>query len=142
MKVSEVMTAQVETVSPEDTVQEAAFKMKDLDVGPMPVVDGGRVVGMITDRDIVVRSTAAGEDPRQRKVRDVMSPEVISCQPDDDVQRVSDLMRDKQVRRVLVVDGSRLVGIVSLGDLAVDANRQAKASKVLEDVSEPAAPRR
>src|SRR5438105_12478457 len=98
MQVREIMTRNVEVVSPDATVQDAAQKMRELDAGPLPVCDGDHLVGMITDRDIAVRAVADGYDPWTTRVRDVMTPEVISCFEDDDIAKASRLMEDKQVR--------------------------------------------
>src|SRR5205085_6398609 len=111
--------------------------------GPLPVCEGDRLVGMITDRDIAVRAVAEGYDPWTTKVRDIMTPDLIWCFEDDDVATVSRLMEDKQVRRVLVLDRSRrLVGIVALADLAVDVGDEQIVSETLARVSEPAEPGR
>ena len=136
MLVKDVMTRHVECVSPDDTIQTAARKMRDLDVGPMPVCGtDGKLAGMLTDRDITVRATADGRAPNDCKVRDVMTPGVVSGE-------VGRTMQDKQIRRLLVLNrDKKLTGIVSLGDLAVDANKR-QAGDVLKDVSEPAEPRR
>lgn len=136
MKIKDVMTRTVETVRPDTTVQEAAAKMKSLNVGPMPVVDGDRVGGIVTDRDIVVRAVADGRDPRTTAVRDVMTAEVVSCNEDDDVKDAARTMKERQVRRLLVTDrDQRLKGIVSLGDLAVDTRDDKMKGDILEKVS-------
>jgi CBS domain-containing protein len=136
MKIKDVMTRTVETVRPETTVQEAAAKMKSMNVGPMPVVDGDRLGGIVTDRDIVVRAVADGRDPRTTTVRDVMTTDVVSCNEDDDVKDAARTMKDRQVRRLLVTDREkRLKGIVSLGDLAVDTRDDKMKGDILEKVS-------
>jgi CBS domain-containing protein len=113
------MTKGVEVVRPAETLQEAARKMKLLDIGPLPVCDGDKVVGMLTDRDITIRVTAEGLDPKHTKVRDIMSKDVITVQDDQDVQQAAELMQARKVRRVLVLNrDKRLAGIVSLADLA------------------------
>jgi CBS domain-containing protein len=143
MRVNEVMTPGVECVGPDTTIQEAARKMRDLDVGPLPVCDDDRLAGMVTDRDITVRATAEGRDPRTTPVREVMTPDLVYCFEDQDVEEAARLMEAKQVRRLLVLDrGQRLVGIVSLGDLAVKTGDEPRAGEALERVSEPAAPSR
>ena len=125
MKVKDVMTKLVEFVLPETTVQEAAGKMKAMNVGPMPVCVGAKVVGILTDRDIVVRVVAEGRDPRTTRVQDVMTNDVVCCSEDDDVKEAARLMKDHQIRRVIVLDQhQRLAGIVSLGDIAVDTQRR------------------
>jgi CBS domain-containing protein len=139
MHVSEAMTPDVVSVTPETTLMEAAQLMRGLDVGPLPVSADGRLVGMITDRDITVRATAEGRDPRTTEVRDVMTPELIYCREDDDVERAAGRMQAGRIRRLLVVDDQmRLVGIVSLGDLALHDPDGELSAKTLEKVSEPA----
>jgi len=139
MLVKEVMTKGVECVRPDDTLQQAARKMKSLDVGPVPVCDNDRLAGMLTDRDIVLRCVAEGGDTRTAKVRDAMSEGVTYCFEDDDVSEASRLMQEKQIRRLVVLNrDKRLAGIVSLGDLAVEPGAKKEAGKALEEVSEPA----
>ena len=142
MQVSKVMTRDAECVRPDNTLQEAARKMRDLDVGPMPVCgDNDRLVGMLTDRDIAVRAVAEGKDPTACKVRDVMTPDVVYCFDDEPVDEAERVMKEKQIRRLLVLNrDKRLVGIVSLGDLAVRGDNRREAGDVLHDVSEPAVP--
>jgi CBS domain-containing protein len=140
MLVKDVMTRAVECVRPEDTIQTAARKMRDLDVGPVPVCDNDRLAGMLTDRDIAVRCAADGHDPKACKVRDVMTPEVVYCFDDQPVEEAERIMKEKQLRRLLVLNrDKRLVGIVSLGDLAVRTGNRKQAGEVLHEVSEPAA---
>jgi len=132
------MTRGAQVVHPDSTVQKAAQLMKDLDVGPLPVCDGQRIVGMVTDRDITIRATAEGEAPTDVRVRDVMTPEVVYCLEDALVGDAALLMQQKQVRRLLVLNcDKRLVGIVSLGDLAVETGDEQMAGNTLEAVSEP-----
>jgi len=136
--VKDIMTANVAVVTPRDTLEEAARIMGVLDVGPLPVCDGRRVVGMLTDRDITVRATAAGCDPKTTLVCDVMSQEVVSCHEDQDVRDAAELMKEKQIRRLLVLSRANvLVGIVSLGDLATGAGDPGQPGEVLKKVSEP-----
>ena len=139
MKVSEIITHDPEVIRPETSLIEAAQKMKSLDIGMLPVCDGDRLVGMITDRDITVRGVAHGCDPKTTRVQEVMTPEVIYCFDDEDVKDVAKKMEEKQVRRLPVLNREkRLVGIVSLGDLAVRTGKEKLAGEVLEAVSEPA----
>jgi CBS domain-containing protein len=144
MLVKEIMTRNVECVRPEDTLQTAARRMRDLDVGPMPVCgDNDRLAGMLTDRDITVRATAEGKDPTRTRVKDAMTPEVVCVFEDQDAQDAADTMASHQIRRVLVLNrNQRLVGIVSMADLAVDAGREARPGDTLRRVSEPAEPKR
>ena len=143
MQVHEVMTRGAECTRPDATLHEAAERMKALDVGALPVCDNDRLVGMLTDRDITVRGTAEGLPPGLGQVRDVMTPDVIYCFEDQGVTEAARLMEEKRVRRLVVLDrNKRLVGIVSLGDLAVKAGAEGHSGEALEQVSEPAAPRR
>lgn len=134
-KVRDVMHPGAETVRPGDTVKRAASLMQAVDVGPLPVCDGDRLVGMITDRDITVRAVAAGRDPASTPVRDAMTPDIVYVGADQDVDEAIELMRQHEVRRLPVIDCGRLVGMVALADLArkTDEHRQAAA---LEGVSQ------
>ena len=138
--VSEVMTRNARFVSPGESLQRAAQLMGELDVGALPVCDGDRLVGMVTDRDIAVRGIAAGKAPQDSHVDEVMSPDVRWCFEDQPLDEVMRQMADSQVRRVPVVshdDAHRLVGIVSLGDLAVRARDEGRVGDVVESVSTP-----
>ena len=138
MQVKDVMTKSVEIVRPDATLEEAAKKMKSLDIGPLPVCDGEQLVGVLTDRDITVRATAEGRDPKQTKVREVMSKELITIVEDQGVEEAAKLMQSKQIRRVPVLNrDKRLVGILSLGDLAQRTQDSKLAGKTLEEVSTP-----
>jgi CBS domain-containing protein len=139
MKVKEVMSHDVAVVSPDDTIQKAAFTMGEIDAGLLPVGENDRLVGMITDRDIAIRAVAAGMDPAT-KVRDVMSAEVKYCFEDEDVSHVSQNMAELQVRRLPVVDREkRLVGIISLGDIAGDQD-PGETGVALRGISQPGGP--
>ena len=136
MKVSEVMTRDVQTVRPDQPVKDAASFMLSADAGSIPVVDGERLIGMITDRDIAVRGVAKGYGP-DTPVRELMTDEIICVRDDDDVDDIASKMSEAQVRRLPVIDDQeRLCGIVSLGDLSRDADQDA-AVEALEGVSEP-----
>ena len=142
MKVKDVMTEGAACVTPSTSLQQAARKMKALDVGPLPVCEGDHPVGMITDRDITVRATAEALPPRLAPVRDVMTPGVVSCFEDQDVDEAARLMTEHQVHRLVVLNrDQRLVGIVSLGDLAVETGDEKLAGRTLEQVSLPASPK-
>jgi len=143
MQLKDVMTPAVEVIAPEASIYEAAEKMSHLDIGPLPVCDGERLVGMLTDRDITVRAVAAGRDPRMTPVRDIMTPDVVYGFEDQEVQDAARLMAQYQIRRLPVLTRSKqLVGMVALGDLAVHAGTQPVAADVLEQVSEPGTSRR
>jgi CBS domain-containing protein len=142
MQVKEIMTRGCECISPDSTLQEAAQRMKTLDVGPLPVCSEDRLVGIVTDRDIVLRAVAEGHDPKTARVRDVMTPNITWCLEDQDVAEAARLMKNKQIRRLVVLNrDKRLVGILSLGDLAVDTRDERLAGETLERISEPAKPR-
>jgi CBS domain-containing protein len=143
VKLNAVMTRDVDVVAPQATLQEAAERMKSLNVGSLPVCDGDRVLGMITDRDITVRATAAGQAPDSTKVNEVMTPDVIYAFDDQDVKEAAKLMAEHQIRRLLVLNRDmRLTGIVSLGDVAVEAGNDRMTGDVLEQVSQPSQPNR
>jgi CBS domain-containing protein len=138
MQLKDVMTPEVEVIAPEASIYEAAEKMSHRDIGPLPVCDGERLVGMLTDRDITVRAVAAGRDPRMTHVRDIMTPDVVYGFEDQAVEDAARLMEQYQIRRLPVLTRSqRLVGIVALGDLAVHPGNQPLAGEVLGQVSEP-----
>jgi len=142
MLIREVMTEGAECTRPDATLQEAASRMKELDVGSLPVCDNDRLQGMLTDRDIIVRSVAEGHDPSKHRVREAMTQELFYAFEDQDVHDVTRIMKEKQVRRVPVLSrDKRLVGIVSLGDLAVQTE-DGVAGEALERISEPAEPNR
>jgi len=143
MRVSDVMTRGAECTHPDATVREAAIRMQALDVGSLPVCENDRIVGTVTDRDVTVRVTAAGADPNDARVRDTMTPGIYYVFEDQDVEEAAGLMKEKQVRRLPVLNrDKRMVGIVSLGDLAVETNDEELAGNTLEAISEPAAPNR
>ena len=134
MKVDEIMTVDVATVSPDSTLEDIAIIMRDEDTGAVPVVEDGELVGLITDRDIVMRCIAAGRDVAETTAEDILSNELETVEPGADVGEASRLMSRKQIRRLPVVENGRLIGMVSLGDIAVKAGEQ-NASGALEDVS-------
>jgi CBS domain-containing protein len=136
MKVSDVMTRDVQTVRPDQSARDAATFMLQADAGAIPVTEGSRLVGMITDRDIAVRGVAEGHGP-DTPVRDLMTNDVVAAREDDDVEDAAARMSQAQVRRLMVVDDQQqLCGIVSLGDLSRDADTDC-ASEALEGVSQP-----
>jgi CBS domain-containing protein len=136
MQVKFIMTMNVECVSPEATIQDAACLMKSLDIGALAVCsDNGRLVGVLTDRDIVIRASADGLDPTSARVGDAMTENAIYCFEDQDVKEAVRLMEDHLIRRLVVLNRKmELVGIVSLGDLAIRADKK-DATEVLKEVS-------
>ena len=140
MNVKDIMTRDVEVVHPDDAIKEAARKMRDRDIGFLPVCDGDRLVGVVTDRDLILRGLAEGTDPGTNIGRDLMTSPVVYCFDDQDVKEATRLMEDHQIRRVAVLrrENKRLVGVLSLGDIARSSTRKV-SGEVLESVSEPAA---
>ena len=147
MQLKDVMTHNVEVAHVDTSVQEAAKLMKKLDVGSLPVGDGSQLIGMVTDRDITIRATAEGLDPKKTKVKDVMTSDLIYCFEDQAPVEAAVVMQEQQIRRLPIVNHAmKLVGIVSLGDLAVDSDRKDVdddiIGEVLEDISAPSEPKR
>lgn len=142
--VAEVMTRGVRSMSPRDSVTLAARVMDELNVGVIPVCEDDKVIGMVTDRDIVVRGVAQDADTRAMKLADVMSTDVRCARVDDDIDEVLGTMAQTQIRRMPVVDGKeQLVGIVSLGDIAAkDPGDEQDIALSLGDISSPAEPDR
>jgi CBS domain-containing protein len=139
MKLEEIMTREVEIIRPDDSLQTAAQKMRYRDIGFLPVCDGERLIGVLTDRDIALRTTADGIDPRTSLSKEWLTTPVVYCYDDQDVEEAAQLMREHQIRRLVILghDDRRLVGIVSLGDLATNVEEK-QSGKVLHEVSEPA----
>jgi CBS domain-containing protein len=135
MKISDVMSTGVASVSPSDSLQSAAAKMNEINVGSLPVTDGGRLMGVVTDRDIAIRAVAEGKGP-ESTVETAMTPGCVTCGPDTDVTEAAGLMRDKQIRRIYVVDGDQLAGVASLGDLALE-ERAEESGETLREISKP-----
>jgi len=141
MRASDLMTPNPQTISPDDTLKRAAELMDDLDVGVLPVCEGERLTGVVTDRDITVRATAAGQAPTQTKVAEVMTADLRWCFEDEDVDEVERLMRQAQIRRIPVLNRDRkLVGMLSLGDLAAKSARDVRDT--LDVISQPPRPDR
>ena len=137
MKVREIMTTDVECVPPDTGIRDLANKMKTLDVGFVPVCESDRLVGTVTDRDIVIRGIAAGKDVDGTTARDIMTKEVYWCYEDDDVKDVAKVMREKEVRRMLILNqDKRLVGVASIGDISKVEEHE--SGKTLKDISEAA----
>jgi CBS domain-containing protein len=137
MKIKEVMTPDVSYVGPDTSILEIARKMRDADIGSTPVIENDRLVGMITDRDIVVRVVAEGRPTQTATARDAMSPGILYCFDDDSVEDVLEKMGDQQIRRLPVINrDKRLVGVVSLGDLSLTGKRKA-AGEALQEISQP-----
>lgn len=141
MKVTEVMTRNVDTCPAEATLQEVASRMKELDVGSIPVVDNNNLIGIITDRDIVTRGIAE-QMSLDSPISGIISSDAVTGNPDMSVEDAANLMAQHQIRRLPIVEGNEIVGIVSLGDIAVKDDSYDNAEIALDDVSEPAEPER
>lgn len=137
MKVKQIMTKGAEIVGPDTMLVEAARKMKDNNIGSLPVAENDRLVGMVTDRDITVRAVAEGKDPIHTRVRDVYTQGIEYCFEDDDIEKAAKHMESKQIRRLPVVDSNkRLVGVVSLGDFTESRNEEL-VGEMMDSIAEP-----
>ena len=134
MNVRDVMTSNPRTVSPGDSIQVAARIMKEEDVGVVPIVENGKTVGIVTDRDIVIRAVAEGGS--DRAVREIATTDLVFVRPDSSTRDAEKLMSERQIRRLPVVENGRLVGIVSLGDIAVKEGKDSRTGDTLENISE------
>jgi CBS domain-containing protein len=144
MKVREIMTVEPRCAAPDTTLEEIATLMKEEDVGVVPVVEDGEVTGVVTDRDIVVRCIAAGKNPAECTAEDIMSEEVRSIEPNADLDDAANIMAEIQVRRLPVIEGGRLIGMITLGDIAVKAadEEEDTTAETLEEVSQGVKPSR
>jgi CBS domain-containing protein len=143
MELRDIMTRNVEVVNGNASLKEAATKMKKLDVGLIPVCDGDRLKGLLTDRDITIRATANGRDPSKTKVNEVMSTDIAYCLENQAVDEAVILMEARQIRRLPILNQDKqLVGIVSLADIAVHVGDRDLTGETLEEISEPAEPKR
>ena len=139
MKVREIETRSPQIISAEAMICEAAIKMNEWNIGMLPVCHQDRLVGVITDRDLVIRALAKGYDPLNTLVKDVMTPGICYCFEDDNLEDVARTMEERQIRRMPILNtDKRLVGIVSLGDFAVRSKERDLTEEVLECVSQPA----
>lgn len=139
-KARDIMTANPQVVTPNDSVTRAAEIMRDSDVGAVPVVEDQssmRLTGLVTDRDIAVRVVAEGRNSSDVSTRDVMSSGITSVRPDDDLNQVMELMKSERVRRIPVCEGDRLVGIIAQADVATEGASDRKTGDVVEKISEP-----
>lgn len=140
MNINDVMTKQVECLQGNETVHNAALKMREVDTGVLPVTAAdGKIQGILTDRDIVTRTIAEGADPSQMSVAEAMSTDPVTCRPDCSVDQALELMRDNQIRRLVITDSENgnVVGIVSLGDIAVRTDEAELVSAATEGVCQP-----
>ncbi|WP_017753598.1 CBS domain-containing protein [Calidifontibacillus oryziterrae] len=135
-RVRDVMSSNVEYCTPVDNAYEVAVKMKDLNVGAIPIVENGNLVGMITDRDLVIRGIAEKRSG-SNSITNLMSEQLVTVTPETSAQEAARIMAENQVRRLPVTENGQLVGIVSLGDLAVEEMTDEKAGYALSEISEP-----
>lgn len=135
MKIRQLMTTDVSTAEPETTLEEIATIMRNDDVGAVPVVENDELIGIITDRDLVIRCIAEGKDPSATRADDILTDEIETIEPDADVQKAAELMSRKQIRRLPVVENGRLVGMLSIGDLAVKQQDDSMSGDTLQKVS-------
>lgn len=140
MKVKDIMTKNVAYINPDTSVTEAAQLMQKHNVGSIPVCDKSGIIGLLTDRDIVVRNVAHGTDPHSTPVKNVMTSKVTTVTPEMDIEQVTGIMSRNQIRRVPVVENNMLVGIVALGDIATDSRSDMEASEALSGISVPSKP--
>ena len=136
MKLRDVMTPRPQTLAPTATIQEAARVMRDTDTGVVPIVDGGKPIGIITDRDIVVRAVAEGGEALGRPVRDLASTDLVTASPELSTRDAVRLMGEHQVRRLLVCEGDMLIGVASIGDIAVKEGKDKRVGDTLETISQ------
>jgi CBS domain-containing protein len=140
MKIKEIMTDQVAYLNPEANLIEAAQLMQKHDVGVLPVCQGDNVLGIVTDRDIVVRNIAHGKDPKTTPVKNVMTSDVQMVSPEMNLNQAAEVMANHQVRRLPVIENNRIVGMVALGDLATQAKYDVELGTTLGKISAPSEP--
>ncbi|MBM7870523.1 CBS domain-containing protein [Clostridium pascui] len=140
MKVKDIMTKNVASLNPEDTVEHAAQLMKEYNIGSLPVCNEEKVIGIITDRDIAIRSSAEGENVQKQTVRDIMTSNPVTIKSDIDIQDATRIMSERQIRRLPVVESNNLVGMLSLGDVSVESASNETAGEALSNISEPSTP--
>jgi len=138
MKIRDILTKNPEVIHPDTPICEAARKMRQCHIGMLPVCDGERLIGSLTDRDLAIRAVAEGADPLQTKVRQVMTSKVYYCHEDDDLDEAARVMENHQIRRLPIINREKqLVGIISVGDLAVRTHDERLVEEVMERVCEP-----
>jgi CBS domain-containing protein len=137
MKVKDIMSEDITCLTADDSITKAAQIMKDLNVGSIPICRQNKVIGIITDRDITLRSVATGIDLSQQKVSDIMTPSPILGNPSMDIDDAVSIMSHRQVRRLPIVENDTLVGMVSLGDISTDSRLQHDAEQALSNISQP-----
>jgi CBS domain-containing protein len=137
LKVRDIMTKDIASLRSDDSLEHAAQLMKQYNCGALPVCTQDKLIGIITDRDIAVRSVAAGEDVAHTRVGDVMTNNVVFANPETDVQDAARIMSDRQIRRLPVVENNSLIGIVALGDISLEPSCKNSAEEALTNISKP-----
>ncbi len=140
MKIKEIMTKSIASLNGDDTVEQAAHLMKEHNIGSIPICEGEKVIGIITDRDIALRSVAEGENFKRQNVRKVMTSNPVLGTPDMEVNDAARVMSERQIRRLPIVENDNLVGMISLGDIAIEPNLKNNAEDALKNISEPCSP--
>jgi CBS domain-containing protein len=139
MKTQEIMTRKVQVAEPTLPIAKAAQKMRDLNIGFLPICENDKLIGTLTDRDITIQSVAQGRDPRLASVREIMSQQVFYCYEDDDIEHAAEHMKEREVRRLVILNREkRLVGVLSLGDIARASGEQQLAGETLGQIAEAA----
>jgi CBS domain-containing protein len=137
MQIKDIMTQGVETVSPDATIADAADTMRNLDIGALPVCDGVRLVGILTDRDMIIRAVAEGRDPKTTRVSSCMTRDVLYCFEDENTEDAEKLMQEKQIRRLPILDRDKqLVGIIALADVATKTDDAAETARTVREISQ------
>lgn len=136
MKINNIMTKNIVSLQSEDTIEHAAQLMKEHGVGSLPICNEGKVIGIVTDRDIALRSVATGENIKNQTVRDIMTSNPVTISPSISATEAAKIMSEKQIRRLPVVENKNLVGMVSLGDISTEPNLENSAGKALTGISE------
>lgn len=136
MEVKDIMSREIVSLCSDDSVEKAAQLMSHYDVGSIPVCRGEKVIGIVTDRDIALRSSANGQNTKQQKVQDIMSSSPVVGSPDMDVHDATKIMSERQIRRLPIVEDDNLVGILSLGDISIEPNLQDNAETALKNISQ------
>ncbi len=137
MKVRDIMSTDIASLRSDDSIERAARLMKQYNCGSIPVCTQDKIIGIVTDRDIAVRSVASGDDVSDTKVGDIMTDNVVFASPDLDVDDAAKIMSDRQIRRLPVVENNKLVGIVALGDISLEPRCQDCAEDALKNISMP-----
>lgn len=140
MKVEQVMTSRTACLNSSNTIYDAALAMQKHNIGFIPVCDNESLVGVLTDRDVVVRAISQGKDPSITPVEEIMTKEVHRVSLDTSMTEVADIMSEYKIRRLPVTDDERLVGVISIGDIATHDGTHSKAKRALSDISSPSAP--